>query len=130
MGDQLTINVYYNSACPVCKAGVEGQMKKESGCPIQWKDVHQQNDLAEALNTELEVVRERLHVVDECGALHVGFDAFLVVWRNTPTELWMYRLFSLPVLRQLSGFVYNLFAALLYRWNRVIIIGKSMSYCG
>ena len=69
------MKVYYNSACPVCKAGIEGQMKKGASCEIQWADVHRNNELVSEVHAELESVRERLHVVDENQKLHVGFDA-------------------------------------------------------
>lgn len=112
------MKVYYNSACPVCKAGIQGQMDKDSVCDIQWLDVHQDNDLVSELGSELEFVRERLHVVDENGKLQVGFNAFLAIWRNSPNETWIAKLFELPLLKQLSHFAYNAFAASLYRWNK------------
>jgi predicted DCC family thiol-disulfide oxidoreductase YuxK len=118
MNDKSTIKVYYNSACPVCKAGIEGQMGKDSVCEIQWNDVHRDNNLATEVDGELEFVRERLHVVDEQGDLQVGFDAFLAIWKNSPKEMWKYKLFNLPVLKQLCCIAYNVFAVVLYKWNR------------
>lgn len=112
------MKVYYNSACPVCKAGIEGQMGKDSVCEIQWNDVHQNNALVMEVNADLEFVRERLHVVDEHGVVQVGFDAFLVIWRNSSTEIWKYKLFNFPVLKHFCRIAYNVFAAALYRWNR------------
>jgi predicted DCC family thiol-disulfide oxidoreductase YuxK len=111
------MKVYYNSACPVCKAGIEGQMEKGSSCEIQWADVHGDNKLVSEVDAELEFVRERLHVVDENGKLHVGFDAFLAIWKNSTSERWKAAVFGLPVIRQLCRVAYNLFAAALYRWN-------------
>jgi predicted DCC family thiol-disulfide oxidoreductase YuxK len=112
------VKVYYNSACPVCKAGIEGQMKKDSLCEIQWNDVHQDNALASEVEADLAFVRERLHVVDENGKIEVGFDAFLAIWRNSPKETWKARLLGLPLIKQACRLAYNLFAAALYRWNR------------
>ena len=112
------IKVYYNSACPVCKAGIESQMGKESGCEIEWHDVHQNNDIVSEVKSDLEFVRKRLHVIDENGQVHVGFDAFLAIWRNSPNENWKAKVLGLPVVKQLCQVVYNLFAAALYRWNR------------
>jgi predicted DCC family thiol-disulfide oxidoreductase YuxK len=111
------MKVYYNSACPVCKAGIEGQMEKGSSCEIQWADVHGDNKLVSEVDADLEFVRERLHVVDENGKLHVGFDAFLAIWKNSTSERWKAAVFGLPVIRQLCRVAYNLFAAALYRWN-------------
>ena len=112
------MKVYYNSACPVCKAGIESQMGKESVCDIQWHDVHQDNGLVSGLNANLEFVRERLHVIDENGQIQIGFDAFLVIWRNSPPESWKSKLLGLPFIKQLCHAAYNLFAAALYRWNK------------
>lgn len=118
MTDKSKVKVYYNSACPVCKAGIEGQMGKESTCEIQWNDVHKQNELVTEVGSELEFVRERLHVVDENGNLQVGFDAFLTIWRNSPKETWKATFFGLPGVKQLSRIGYNIFAKMLYKWNK------------
>jgi predicted DCC family thiol-disulfide oxidoreductase YuxK len=112
------VKVYYNSACPVCKAGIASQMQKGASCEIQWADVHKNNELASEVHGELEFVRERLHVVDENEKLHVGFDAFVAIWRNSPTERWKARILGLPLIKQLCSVAYNLFAAALYKWNR------------
>ena len=112
------MKVYYNSGCPVCKAGIESQMGKESSCEIQWADVHKDNQLVTEVRADLEFVRERLHVVDEQGQLQVGFDAVLAIWRNSPKERWKARLTGLPILKQLCRVAYNLFARVLYNWNR------------
>jgi predicted DCC family thiol-disulfide oxidoreductase YuxK len=118
MTDKLNMKVYYNSACPVCKAGIEGQMGKESSCDIQWHDVHTNNNLVAELGSDLEFVRERLHVVDEKGVLHVGFDAILAIWRNSPKEKWKAIVLGAPVIKQLCRGAYNIFAAALYKWNK------------
>jgi predicted DCC family thiol-disulfide oxidoreductase YuxK len=118
MKPSSNLKVYYNSACPVCKAGIEGQMGKSSVCDIQWNDVHNQNELVGEINSELEFVRKRLHVLDEKGQLHIGFNAFLAIWHNSPTEQWKANIFGLPVLKQLANLSYNLFAAALYQWNK------------
>ncbi|MCE7913228.1 MAG: DUF393 domain-containing protein [Nitrosomonas sp. PRO4] len=118
MNIQSKLKVYYNSACPVCKAGIESQMQKMSVCEMQWNDVHKDNRSAAEISTDLEFVRERLHVIDENGDLQIGFDAFLAIWRNYPKEIWKYKVFGLPVLKQFCRFGYNVFAIALYRWNK------------
>lgn len=112
------ISVYYNSACPVCNAGIERQKRIMGGCPVAWRDVHGDREARRHMPGDLEFVRERLHVVNGAGELHVGFDAFLAIWRLSPGEGWKASLLGLPVLRHLSRGAYNLFARGLYRWNR------------
>ena len=94
-------------------------MKKPSRCEIQWNDVHKDNSLASEVESDLEFVRERLHVIDEKGELQVGFDAFLAIWHNSPRETWKAKLFGMPSIRQLCQLLYNIFAAALYKWNKV-----------
>jgi predicted DCC family thiol-disulfide oxidoreductase YuxK len=114
------MQVYFNSACPVCKAGIESQMGKESICEIQWNDVHKDHRLVKKLGSDLEYVRERLHVVDENGRLQVGFDAFLTIWRTSPTETWKAKFFGLPLIKQICRVSYTFFAILVYKWNRAL----------
>jgi len=118
MPEESEIKVYYNSACPVCKAGIEWQQGKESPCSIQWNDVHSNNQLVTEIGSDLEFVRERLHVVNKNGQLATGFDAFLVIWQEYPKERWKTRLLGLPVIKHICRAIYNVFAARLYQWNR------------
>lgn len=112
--------VYYNSACPVCAAGIAGQKRRLDGCPaeVEWIDVHADNARAEEIGADLEFVRERLHVVDEHGGKRVGSEAFEALWALTPGQQRLARISRLPVLRTLFRWAYNGFAAMLYRWNR------------
>lgn len=116
--DNKPIDVYYNSACPVCRAGIASQMDKMDGCPVNWKDVHSNNAVVADIDAELEFVRERLHVVDANGNIKIGFDAFLEIWRHSPKERWLATFLGLPVLRQICGVFYTGFAIVLYKWNK------------
>ena len=90
------------------------------GCPVVWNDVHSDDNLVRELDSDLEFVRERLHVVDASGELQIGFDAFLAIWRNSPTEGGKARLFGQPIVRHLCRISYNLLAVLLYHWNKCL----------
>ena len=85
---------------------------------MQWQDVHADHELVKEFDANLEFVRERLHVIDEHGQLKIGFDAFLTIWRHSPTEQYKAPLLGLPLIKSLMRILYNLFAKLLYHWNR------------
>ena len=114
------VRVYYNSACPVCNAGIKDQKRRMEACPtpVDWIDIHANPDAVKAIGAEQEFVRERLHVVDESGATRIGADAFAVLWDHTPRQEWLGRFVRLPIVNMLSGWLYNAFAAALYAWNR------------
>ena len=112
--------VYYNSACPVCDAGISYQRRKleDSTEGVEWIDVHHFNDSASDVASNIEFVRERLHVVDQCGTIRVGIDAFAELWDKTRGQRMLAKLVRLQGIRTISKWAYNRFAKLLYRWNR------------
>ena len=110
--------VFYNSACPVCDAGINAQKEKMTSCDVEWVDVHKNPDAVDELGTDLEFVRERLHVVDKAGRVSVGASAFAVLLANTPSQRIWAKLIRLPVMEAFSNTIYNLFSRALYRWNR------------
>jgi predicted DCC family thiol-disulfide oxidoreductase YuxK len=112
------ISVFFNSACPVCNAGIAAQRKRMQGCAVRWRDVHTDMNARREIASDLEFVRERLHVIDERGNIRVGMDAFQDIWRHSPGEQWKARFVGVPVIKQTSNWAYNAFARCLYRWNR------------
>jgi predicted DCC family thiol-disulfide oxidoreductase YuxK len=102
--------VYYNSACPVCNAGIKGQRRRMEACGIadvEWVDIHSTPEAVEEVGAALEEVRERLYVKDANGQLHIGADAFAHLSSRTHGQRWLAMLVQLPVLRQLARLVYN-----------------------
>lgn len=111
------LKVYFNSACPVCNAGITSQKDKSTACPIQWKDIHKDNQLVDELNKNLSTVRKYLHVTDEKNQKYIGIEAFILLWKNSPKEQWKAKLFALPVVLQIAQLGYYVFANCLYFWN-------------
>ncbi|MES2670405.1 MAG: DUF393 domain-containing protein [Pseudomonadota bacterium] len=112
------VAVYFNSACPVCRTGVEWQQGQASSCEIEWIDVHAMPEAIADVGAGLEDVRERLHVRDAEGRVLVGADAVAFVMGTRPGQRVLGRLSALPWVRPLMRWGYNEFARILYRWNR------------
>lgn len=119
MKAKTPIKVYYNSACPVCKAGIEYQQQRSTDGEIGWADVHAENTTALEVG-ELEFIRKVLHVTDEDGNVRRGIDAFIVLWQHSPSQRRLARVVALPGVKQITQLAYFLFAELLYRWNRLM----------
>ena len=116
----MSSKVYYNSACPVCNAGIKDQRQRMEACgikDIEWVDVDEHPEAVSEVGASLEQVRERLYVKDADGELNIGADAFTRLWSETPSQRWLASLLRLPVLKQLTHLAYNVFARLLYQWN-------------
>jgi predicted DCC family thiol-disulfide oxidoreductase YuxK len=114
------VRVYYNSACPVCNAGVADQRKRMEACSadVEWIDIHANPQRVKDIGARQEFVRERLHVVDENGVVQIGADAFHALWQRTRGQQHLARFIQLPIIRTAVRWTYNAFAALLYAWNR------------
>lgn len=117
----ISSKVYYNSACPVCNAGIKDQRRRMEARgikDIEWIDVHTCPEAVAEVDAPLEAVRERLHVRGPDGRVDVGADAFIRLWSQTPGQRWIAAISRMPVLKRLMQAAYNAFARLLYRWNR------------
>jgi len=108
--------VYYNSACPVCDAGIRRQRDRMGDCGVRFIDVHTEPDVADDLGIDLEALRERLHVRDASGAMQVGERAFTALLSQTPgRQHWAT---VAARLGWITGPLYKVAARLLYCWNR------------
>src|SRR5262245_11038681 len=116
------LTVWYNTKCPVCDAGINWQRNRlvqavKAG-EIAFRDINLEPDALSTFGANIEDIRKRLYGLDADGRLFIGADCAIEIWRRTPGDHWLARLFGLPVMRQLSRFVYDRFASLLYAWNR------------
>ena len=114
------LKVYYNSACPVCNAGIAAERRRMDACSVdaQWIDIHKEPEALHEISADQEFVRERLHVVDAAGELHVGAPAIGALWNATPHRQRLAAFLRMPLIKAIAGWSYNAFAAVLYRWNR------------
>lgn len=114
------LKVYYNSACPVCKAGIESQRgtmeTRDIRSGVDWIDIACNAQIVDELGLNITRVRHSLHVA-RGGAMLVGADAFVALARETPGQKRLASLFGNPLMLPLSRFFYNRFADLLYWWN-------------
>jgi predicted DCC family thiol-disulfide oxidoreductase YuxK len=116
------LTVWYNTKCPVCKAGITWQRRRlveaaRAGL-IEFRDINLEPDALARYGADVNDVRRRLHAVDAEGRLFVGADCAIAIWLATPGQAWLGRLFGLPVLRQITRFAYDRFADVLFAWNR------------
>jgi predicted DCC family thiol-disulfide oxidoreductase YuxK len=88
------------------------------GLPAEWHDIHANPDVLKGLGVGQEEVRKKLYVVDAGGNIRAGADAFATLWQQTPGQRLLGRVIALPVFRVLARAGYNLFAVILYRWNK------------
>jgi len=114
------MKVFFNSACPVCKAGIKSQQKNLQQCELDWVDVHQDIAARKELPAHLEFVRKRLHVLDDRGNWQVGIDAVIALLEQSPKRRFIARILKLPGIHFMAVVAYNTFAWCLYWSNRLL----------
>lgn len=104
--------VWYNTKCPVCDGGIEGQRNRLARAAragaIAFRDINLEPDALARFGAGIEDVRRRLHAVDAEGRLFVGADCAAEIWLRTPGDAWLGRLAGLPVVRQIARKVFDL----------------------
>lgn len=122
MNDSQTVEVFFNSACSVCRAGMDEQRsvleKSAQADQATFCDMTQTPDALSAEGLTLDDVRRHFYVRDSKGKLHRGADAAAVLWQMTPRRRWLGWLISTRPIRPLARIFYDWFADRLYNWNR------------
>jgi predicted DCC family thiol-disulfide oxidoreductase YuxK len=122
MSSKLT--VWYNTKCPICNAGINRQrnrlVRASQAGAIDFRDINLEPDALSRFGVRVNDIRRRLHATDEDGRIYVGVDCAIEIWRRTPGDERLARIVGLPAVRQISGLGYDLFADLLYVWNRLM----------
>jgi predicted DCC family thiol-disulfide oxidoreductase YuxK len=96
----------YNGDCPVCSAEMcsyEAYSQKQD-LPIAYDDLNK-IDLSDWGVTEDQATR-LLHVLHD-GKLHVGTDAFLVLWEQLPRYRMLARIGRLPGIYHIADVLYT-----------------------
>ncbi len=111
----------YNGACPVCGPEIRRYQRIDASTngDLGWRDISQEPGILAEWGLNPEDVKERLHVIDEAGQIHIGVDAFAVIWAELPGHRRLARMVRAPVVSWVARIVYDrLLAPALYRWNR------------
>ena len=104
------IIVFYDGQCGLCAKEINHYRKVTPDGIFDWQDVTQSTVVLEKTNISLAESLKRLHVIDSNSKLHIGVDAFIIIWRQL--KCWEILAFfvSLPIIRQTANFAYKVFA--------------------
>lgn len=111
---------YYNGACPVCRFEIEHYKDGPDGDRVRWLDLAAEPEALAGFGIDRAGARRRLHVLDETGQLHVGIDAFMLIWQRMPRYRWLSRIVGAGPIRPVAAALYDrVLAPLLFHWNRL-----------
>lgn len=93
--DQGAVTVYYDGACPLCRAEIGHYTRRDDDRKLRLVDVSRDDaDLPEGLSAE--AARARFHVSTDDGRLTSGARAFSEIWARIPGWRWAAALARLP----------------------------------
>ena len=105
------LTVYYDGACPLCRAEIGHYSAQEGAGAICFLDASKQtSDLPDGLTREQALAR--FHVRRSDGRLASGAAGFVEIWKTLPRWRWAARLASLPGVTPLLERAYRLFLPL------------------
>jgi predicted DCC family thiol-disulfide oxidoreductase YuxK len=107
--------VFYDGACPLCRAEIAAYRRMPGAERIAWRDVAAGDAPAEIGRA---AALARFHARRADGALVSGFRAFAAVWRANPRLAPLARLADRPPIVWIGEAGYRLFLRLRPLWRR------------
>lgn len=111
------ITVFYDGKCGLCSKEINMYQKIAPAGLFVWQDITKSMDELKTEGVNLADGLRRLHTRDDQGTLHVGVDAFILIWKQLKYWRFLGLFVSLPLIKQIASFAYNVFAD--WRFNRL-----------
>lgn len=111
------LTVYYDGACPLCRAEIDHYRRCEGADGLAFVDVATEPP-GEGLSRERALAR--FHVREPDGELVSGAAAFARLWRRLPRWRWLGRLVEAPLLLPLAEAAYRVSLPLRPRIARLL----------
>jgi predicted DCC family thiol-disulfide oxidoreductase YuxK len=104
------ITVFYDGKCGLCSKEISHYRKIAPSNIFNWQDI---TESADELNQEGITLAEGLrllHAKDNSGQIHVGVDAFILIWKQLSRWRVLAFLVGLPIIRHIANAAYRVFA--------------------
>ena len=111
------IKVFFDGKCGLCSKEINYYIKIAPSGIFDWQDINLLND--DFVNGDIKIsdALKILHVIDNNNKLHLGIDAFIVIWNNIAYWKILAKVFSTPIIKQIADLVYTKFAN--WRFNKL-----------
>lgn len=111
------ITVFYDGKCGLCRREIHHYKKVAPTGIFDWQDITLSQDRFQSIGVSYVDGLRELHAQDKDGTLHVGVDAFLIIWQQMPRWRLLGKIVGNPLLKPVVRKVYAWFAA--WRFNRL-----------
>lgn len=114
------ITVFYDGKCSLCSKEIRYYRKIAPPNIFDWQDIMQSSDALKKEGILLSEGLKLLHAKDKEGRIHIGVDAFILIWKQLKGWKILAFFVSLPVVKPIAILIYKAFA----HWRF-----KKLSYC-
>ena len=104
------ITVFYDGKCGLCSKEINYYRKIAPTGIFDWQDITTSADDLKKEGISLADGLKLLHAKDHNGKIHIGVDAFLLIWRQLKRWRVLAFLVGLPIIRHITNCVYLAFA--------------------
>jgi predicted DCC family thiol-disulfide oxidoreductase YuxK len=111
------ITVFYDGKCSLCSKEINLYRKIALDGTFDWQDITEFADDLKKEGISLSEGLKLLHAKDKKGQLHIGVDAFILIWKQLKRWRILAALIGLPVIRQIANIAYSAFAK--WRFKRL-----------
>jgi predicted DCC family thiol-disulfide oxidoreductase YuxK len=113
-----TCTVYFDGACPLCRAEIAHYRRQRGADSVAWIDASTCDDGAFGPDLDRSAALARFHVREADGSLASGAAAFVAVWRRLPAFGWLAAVASTRPALALLEAAYPVFLRVRRRWRR------------
>ena len=111
------IKVFYDGKCGLCSKEINHYRKIAPAGIFNWQDITESTDELKKEGISLSEGLKFLHAKNEEGLMHVGVDAFILIWKKLNRWQILAVFVGLPIIRQTANILYRYFA--IWRFKRL-----------
>lgn len=111
------ISVFYDGKCGLCRREIEHYKRIAPKNVFAWVDITVDASALVKLGVTYAYGLKLLHAQDSQGKLHVGVDAFILIWRQIPRWRALANIVGASFIRPVANIAYRAFAS--WRFNRL-----------
>jgi len=104
------ITVFYDGKCGLCAKEINHYRKIAADGIFDWQDITQSTDALNKAGIRLSEALKLLHAKDNSGQMHIGVDAFILIWKQMKRWRILAIIAALPIVKPIAHAAYNAFA--------------------
>lgn len=104
------ITVFYDGKCALCAREINYYRKISPKGIFNWQDITESADELKKEGISLSEGLKLLRAKDDAGQLHVGVDAFILIWKQLRRWHILAAFVALPIIRRIANTAYRAFA--------------------